>query len=144
MAFRASRSRRRAVSPQAPRGAGPAPGFSLVEVLVAISIFSISVLGIQALFLGLVQTTTQNSHYASAVELAQAELENLRALPYSEVDSHTSMTTVAGTEYTITSVVTEGVPQPETKHIATTVSWVGRGGVSQGFTMETIYAEIRA
>ena len=144
MAFWASRTRRRAVSAGGRRRARPAPGFSLVEVLVAISIFSISALGIQALFLGLVQTTTQNSQYASAVELAQAELENLRALPYSEVDSRTTTTTVAGTEYTIASVVTEGVPQPETKHIATSVSWVGRGGVSQGFAMETIYAEIRA
>ena len=144
MAFWASRTRRRAVSAGGYRRERFAPGFSLAEVLVAISVFSISVLGIQALFLGLVQTTTQNSQYASAVELAQAELENLRALPYSEVDSRTTMTTVAGTEYTIASVVTEGVPQPETKHIATSVSWVGRGGVSQGFAMETIYAEIRA
>jgi prepilin-type N-terminal cleavage/methylation domain-containing protein len=144
MAFWASRTRRRAVSAGGRRRARPAPGFSLIEVLVAISIFSISVLGVQALFLGLVQTTTQNSQYASAVELAQAELENLRALPYSEVDSRTATTTVAGTEYTIASVVTEGVPQPETKHIVTTVSWVGRGAVSQGFAMETIYAEIRA
>jgi len=144
MAFWASRTRRRAVSAGERRRARPALGFSLVEVLVAISIFSISVLGIQALFLGLVQTTTQNSQYASAVELAQAELENLRALPYREVDSRMTMTTVAGTQYTITSVVTEGVPQPETKHIATSVSWVGRGGVSQGFALETIYAEIRA
>ena len=50
MAFRASRTRRRAVrlSVRQRRGSG---GFSLVEVLVAISIFSISALGIQALFL---------------------------------------------------------------------------------------------
>lgn len=142
MAFRASRTRRRAVRVSARRRTRSG-GFSLAEVLVAISIFSISVLGIQALFLGLVQTTAQNAHYASAVELAQAELEELRSLPYGQVDSRTGMTTVAGMEYSITSVVTDGVPQPETKHIATTVSWVDRGGVSRGFTLETIYAEIR-
>lgn len=122
----------------------PARGFSLAEVLVAISIFSISVLGIQALFLGSARTTTRNGQYAAAVELAQAELEDLRSFRYTDVDSRTSTATVAGMDYTITSVVTDGVPQPETKHIATTVSWVGQGGVSLGFTLETIYAEIRA
>jgi hypothetical protein len=113
-------------------------------VLVAISIFSISALGVQALFIGSAHTTTRNGHYAAAVELAQAELEDLRSLRYPDVDSRSSTATVAGMDYTITSVVTDGVPQPETKHIATTVSWVGQGGVSLGFTLETIYAEIRA
>jgi prepilin-type N-terminal cleavage/methylation domain-containing protein len=119
-------------------------GFTLAEVLVSISIFAIAALGVQSLYLGLVRTTNMNAHYAAATELAQAELEDLRGTRYVEVDSRSSTATVEGIEYTIASVVSEGVPAAEMKHIQTTVSWTDAGGVSEQFSMETIYAEIRS
>jgi prepilin-type N-terminal cleavage/methylation domain-containing protein len=120
-----------------------ARGFSLPEVLAALSILGISVLGVQGLLLGLSRAAGTNAHYAVATELAQAELEDLRSLRYGEVTSRSSSATVGGLPFSIDSVVTEGVPQPETKHIHTTVSWVSQGGMGQQFSLETIYAEIR-
>jgi len=144
MAFWTSCGRRGAVGFGGGNGGRFARGFTLVEVLVAIAIFSISALGIQALHLGMVGATNLNSQYASALELAQAELEDLRALPYSEVTSRASTATVVGTEFTISSMVSDGVPQAEMKHVMTTVSWVGHGGVTKQFSLETIYAQVRA
>ena len=71
-------------------------------------------------------------------------IEELRGTRYVEVDSRSSTATVGGIVYTIASVVSEGVPAAEMKHIQTTVSWTDAGGVSEQFSMETIYAEIRS
>jgi prepilin-type N-terminal cleavage/methylation domain-containing protein len=55
-------------------------GFSLIEILVAISIFAFAVLGLAAGTVT-VTRTNQNSHLnASAINLAQAKLEDLRAM----------------------------------------------------------------
>ena len=55
-------------------------GFSLIEILVAISIFTVAVLGLAAGTVS-VTRTNQNSHLnASAINLAQAKLEDLRGM----------------------------------------------------------------
>jgi prepilin-type N-terminal cleavage/methylation domain-containing protein len=58
----------------------PIAGFTLVEVLVALSIFSFAVLGLAAGTISMTRTN-QNSHLnAVAMNLAQAKLEELRAM----------------------------------------------------------------
>jgi prepilin-type N-terminal cleavage/methylation domain-containing protein len=55
-------------------------GMTLVELLVAISIFTFAVLGLAAGTVALVRTN-QNSHLnAAAINLAQAKLEEFRAM----------------------------------------------------------------
>lgn len=55
-------------------------GFSLIEILVAISIFTFAVLGLAAGTVS-VTRTNQNSHLnASAINLAQAKLEELKSM----------------------------------------------------------------
>ena len=55
-------------------------GFSLIEILVAISIFAFAVLGLAAGTVS-VTRTNQNSHLnASAINLAQAKLEELKSM----------------------------------------------------------------
>lgn len=55
-------------------------GFSLIEVLVAITIFTFAVLGLAIGSVSIIRTN-QNSHLnASAINLAQAKLEDLRAM----------------------------------------------------------------
>ena len=55
-------------------------GFTLIEILVAISIFSVAVLGLAAGTVS-VTRTNQNSHLnSSAINLAQSKLEDLRAM----------------------------------------------------------------
>lgn len=89
-------------------------------------------------------TTHLNGQRASAAELAQAELEDLRSLAYTDVDSRSSAATVNGITYSIDSVVAVDAMQAETKLITTTVSWAGPNGSSQAFSLETIYAEIQS
>jgi prepilin-type N-terminal cleavage/methylation domain-containing protein len=59
---------------------GNAAGFTLIEILVAMTIFSFAVLGMAAGTVTLTRTN-QNSHlHTSAVNLAQARLEDFRAM----------------------------------------------------------------
>ena len=55
-------------------------GFTLIEILVAVTIFSFAVLGLAIGTVSLIQTN-QNSHLnTSAINLAQAKFEELRAM----------------------------------------------------------------
>ena len=66
---------------------GNAAGFTLIEILVAITIFSVAVLGMAAGTVTLTRTN-QNSHWhASAVNLAQARIEELRAMTSTALSS---------------------------------------------------------
>ena len=144
MAFRTSGCRLTPTRADRRAGRGTrSRGFVLPEVLAAVSVLAISILGVQGLLMGLARATSTNANHAVATELAQAELEDLRSLRYDEVASRSGAATIAGMDYSIVSEVSDGVPQAEMKHIETTVSWVSSGGASESFSLETIYASIK-
>jgi len=80
-------------------------GFTLLEVIVALSILTF----------GLTEGTT----------LAQDKLETLIALPYDSVQS--SAAPEQNGNYSISWIVTQGDPLPNTKRVEVTVSWNDKG-----------------
>jgi type IV pilus assembly protein PilV len=71
-------------------------GFTLIEVLVAVTIFTFGVLGLAAGTVSVLRTN-QNSHlHAAAINLAQTKLEELRAM------SSTALSTLACPSFTAT------------------------------------------
>jgi len=63
-----------------PARKGDAAGFTLIEILVAITIFSIAVLGLAVGTVTLTRTNHNSYLHTSAVNLAQARLEDFRAM----------------------------------------------------------------
>ena len=59
-------------------------GFSLIEVMIALIILSVGLLGIAGLQLTSVQGNAFSSHVTQASILAQNKLENLRNVPYDD------------------------------------------------------------
>jgi prepilin-type N-terminal cleavage/methylation domain-containing protein len=55
-------------------------GFTLVEIMVAATIFSFAVLGLGIGTVSVIQTNQKSHLYTSAVNLAQAKLEEFRAM----------------------------------------------------------------
>lgn len=71
-------------------------GFSLVEVLVALTIFSFAVLGLAIGTVSIAQTNNTSNLNAGAINMAQAKFEELRAM------SATAFAAVSCASYTST------------------------------------------
>ena len=100
-------------------------GFSLIEVLIALVILSISLLALA----GLMSTTSQNTsfggHLTEAATFAQDQLEQLRSTSWATIANGTNTRTgsFSGITYTRTwNVVTTGT----IKTITITTSWTDR------------------
>jgi len=107
-------------------------GFSLIEVLVALVILSICLLGMA----GLMATTTKNNsyggHLTEAATLAQDKLEQLRGTPIGMMQVNATMTDnpvgSTGIAYNRSWVAVPNIPPPgNTLNVITiTVSWTDR------------------
>jgi prepilin-type N-terminal cleavage/methylation domain-containing protein len=111
-------------------------GFSLIELLIALVILSISFLGLTSL---MVQTTNNNSfgcHMTEAAIFAQDQLENFRTSPWTNVVTGNDVRQGStGVNYARSWVVVpNGVPPNDTiKEISITINWNDRASHSVGF-----------
>lgn len=90
---------------------------SLLEALVALSVFALAILLIFAFFPGAKDASMLGRHMATAQSLARELLERERALPYSDVGEVTSAAVAPPEVFNVSSVV-NGV-QFETEFRAT-------------------------
>lgn len=102
-------------------------GFSLIEVLVAIVILSISLLALA----GLMTTTTRNnslgSHLTEAATLAQDKLEELRAMRWDSIPlnqtSGDSPLSGTGIRYNRSWIARPNALNGDIKEIEVTIGW---------------------
>ena len=125
--------RARRVAPVARGGRG----FTLVELIVAVFLIGVGLMGLAALSTSVSRANHQSSSLTTASALAQDRLEAFRAEPYAAMASGGDTRTVDGLAYTRTWTVTEDDPEPGLKTIAVTVSWTARGR-SHSTTLRTI------
>lgn len=96
-------------------------GFSLVEVLVALTIFSFAVLGLAIGTVSIAQTNNTSNLNAGAINMAQAKIEELRAM------SSTAFAALSCSAYTSTgcydTVTASGKSFARAWRISTTSSY---------------------
>jgi type IV pilus assembly protein PilV len=125
-------------------------GFTLIEVLIAISIFAVGLLAVATMQISAINVNSTAGQITTRMTWAQDKLEKLMALPYSdhiledlgnppsgtdsEGESHQE-TTPDSDDYIISWTVTDNTPVPNTKLI--TVSVTGRGKTSQLTSMKS-------
>lgn len=111
-------------------------GFTLIEVLVAISLLSIALLGFASVGVNAIHNDSFSHKTNTALALAQAKLEQLHSLPYSNSqwtsgshsESGLNENGVAGGEYTRSWVVTlDYGGHSGLRRVSVTVSWPGVG-----------------
>ena len=100
-------------------------GYTLIEVLVAMIILSIGLLGGAALIVGIIQGNSRSDRLTTATLLAQEKMEDIRGLAYSgAADSTEDYNSI--TNYPlfkrITSVVASS-PAANMKTVTVTVFW---------------------
>jgi prepilin-type N-terminal cleavage/methylation domain-containing protein len=111
-------------------------GFSLIELLIALVILSISFLGLASL---MVQTTNNNSFGYSMTEaaiFAQDQLENFKTTPWANVVTGNDVRQGStGTNYTRRWVVVPNIAPPNdtVKEITITIGWNDKANHSVDF-----------
>ncbi len=100
-------------------------GFTLIEVLIAIVILSISLLALAALMATTTQNTSFGGHITEATTLAQDRLEELRVTQWANIVTGTDTRTmgISGIVYTRNWNV---VPSGNLRTITITISWTDR------------------
>ncbi|MDY6854101.1 MAG: prepilin-type N-terminal cleavage/methylation domain-containing protein [Thermodesulfobacteriota bacterium] len=108
-------------------------GFTLLEVLIALAIFSISLLGLASLSVYTVKGNASSKRISSATVLAESQVEafqnmafnnaNLNPGTRSDPNNPVDEDGNSGGMYTRTWTVTDNTPFSGIKKVAVTVSW---------------------
>jgi Tfp pilus assembly protein PilV len=111
-------------------------GFTMVEVMIAIVLTAIAVIGIMALFMTETRASSYSRHSTEATALAADKLEKLRTMssPTAGTQSQTGLDPqgVAGGIFNRTWTVT--VPNASYTDVAVSVSW-DENGVTKTISM---------
>ena len=105
-------------------------GFTLVEVLLSVTIFAVGLLAVAMMLDTAIQYNASARFISEATEIANYQIEKLMSAPYDDTDldeasSPYGPTTVSN--YSVTWTVRENVPMPAMKTINLTVAWDDRG-----------------
>jgi type IV pilus assembly protein PilV len=124
-------------------------GFTLLEVMIALVILAVGLLGLAALQLVAVKSNAFSSEMTYATMVAQQQAEVLKNLPYDDgyltSGSHTAMGSSKGVQYTITWNVTDNVPTTDMKSVNLIVQWqsLRQGAAGQTSQQQTVTARLQ-
>ena len=101
-------------------------GLSLLEVMIGLLFMAIVLLGAAAMMASAIQTNVQASHLTEAYQIAQAEMEGLKLLPWSLLSSGSHSRELRGITFTSSWTVLSTVGR--IKDVNLVVAWAeGRG-----------------
>jgi prepilin-type N-terminal cleavage/methylation domain-containing protein len=113
------------------RGRAPDSGFTVVEILVGITILGILMLGFLSVFPMGMRTVNKSEMLSNATGLAQDELERLKTLPAPHPDltagNHAHPGNPLSGVYSITWTVADDTPLPEMKTVDMAVNYSDQG-----------------
>jgi type IV pilus assembly protein PilV len=102
-------------------------GFTLIEVIIALTIFAVGLLAVAAMQNSAVKMNATAGRLTNLATGAMDKIEELSALPYADplLDSTQNPHQEIFGNYTVSWTVIDGNPTPNTKNVTVTVS--GRG-----------------
>jgi len=127
-----------------PGNADPQSGFTLLEVLVAIVILTIGLLGTAGLTTGVIRGNHYSKNITSATAAAQTKLEAIKSGGYTNATSAnfpSDTVTMGGTSFTRTIAITSSSPAANMKTASVTVTWSEANNTSRSVNLQTILAE---
>ena len=120
-------------------------GFTLLEVLFAITVLSLGLLGTSAMMVQTVQQQSVSANRAIALSLARERLEQMKQVDIDNVTAANFPSEpyqgIAGNEqFQRTVVITEDLPMARMKTVNVTVTWRTLSGTSRNVSLNTILA----
>ncbi len=118
-------------------------GFSLIEVLIALVILAISLLGMSALMARTTRNTSTGGHLTEAATFAQDQLEGVKVIPYANLVSGPDPAPPRGstgiTYNRVLTVVPDVAPPNDTfRTVTVTVNWNDAGKQNHSISMLTV------
>lgn len=118
-------------------------GFTLLEVIVAISILTIGILAVASMQISSIRGNSFAGAVTGGTTWAGDQVERLMALPYDHNDLDQAQNPHQATEgrYTINWNVTDDTPMTNTKTINVTVTWTDHG-VQKNVSLQRVIPRI--
>jgi len=118
---------------------GDRAGFTLIEVMVALVMFTFGALGMAALTASIMQASRGDTNRSRASASLRQKVEEFQSLDYTAITSGSDVDTLAGVVFDRTWTVTVDSPAPLLRHIELVATWTDAGRERQVRT-ETIRA----
>ena len=118
-------------------------GFTLIEVLIAVVVLAIAILGFSAMTLGTIRGLSFSDKLTTATTLAQKQLEEINNASYDDVIAANypleDFGAVAGYETFRRSVtISDATPEINTKTVTVNVWWRHNVGTTRNVNLSTI------
>ena len=112
-------------------------GFTMIEILVAIFIIMVALMGILTVASMVISGNTYSRDFTTAITLSQEKLEELKNDGYDNLTGGTGSSSI----YTTTWSVTDDNPEADMKTVTASTSW-SRKGKSHTVTLKTIMGDL--
>jgi type IV pilus assembly protein PilV len=123
-------------------------GFTLLEVLVALTLLSVGLLGTAMLTTGIIRGNFFSKNITSATAVAQTTIEGAQRVGYTAVNTYAANSTkvpptvsMGGVSFSQSASVTNNSPATNMKTISVTVSWNEANNASRSVTLQTILSQ---
>jgi len=117
-------------------------GFTLLEVLIAIVILTVGLLGMASLTVGIINGNKFSNDLSKATVLAQDKMEDIRRVGYTGVSDETKAELpTPDNEYKREVIVTPHSPGTNMKSISVKIHWGGASKEEHDVQIETILAQ---
>ena len=111
---------------RSPRTARGAAGFSLIEVMFALTFLAVGILAVAAMIPAGTRGVSESRVITSSLMAGQLKMEDLRGTAFNALTVGTFSDTTSG--FTRTWVVTDSIPTPGCKRVQVTASWTDKQG----------------
>ena len=116
-------------------------GFTLIEVLIAILILSVGLLGMASLTVAIINGNKFSNNLSTATTLAQDKMEDIRRVGYANAASETKATMSSPySDYKRGVTVTADSPATDMKTVSVKIYWGGASKEDHNVELKTILA----
>ena len=123
-------------------------GFTLLELLVALAILSVGLLGTAVLTTGIIRGNFFSKNITSATAVAQTTIEGAQRVGYTAVNTYLTdsskvppTVSMGGVSFSQSASVTNNSPASNMKTISIMVSWNEANNAARSVTLQTILSQ---
>jgi type IV pilus assembly protein PilV len=123
-------------------------GFTLLELLVALTILSIGLLGTAMLTTGIIRGNFFSKNITSATAVAQTTIEGAQRVGYTAVNAYVTdsskvppTVSMGSVSFSQSASVTNNSPASNMKTVSVTVSWNEANNAARFVTLQTILSQ---